>query len=77
MPNVRPLEQSDVELGSNILARAFRDNPGMVGIIPAGAPISHSVLSDVPVKALVIWTPGGEVESLLSGPFQEKPLEGN
>lgn len=34
--------------------------PGMVGIVRPGDRVVHRVLSDEPVKALVIWAPGGE-----------------
>lgn len=40
--------------------------PGMVGIVRPGDEVIHSVLSEEPVKALVIWALGGEVERLTS-----------
>lgn len=48
--------------------------PGMVGIVRVGDTVSHVVLSDEPVKALVIWAPGGEVERIASV-FEERPVE--
>ena len=38
--------------------------PGMVGIVRPGDTVQHKVLDNQPVKALVIWAPGGEVERL-------------
>ena len=38
--------------------------PGMVGIVRPGDEVIHKVLSEEPVKALVIWAPGGEAERL-------------
>lgn len=35
--------------------------PGMVGIVRPGDLVIHRVLSTTPVKALVIWAPGGEL----------------
>jgi quercetin dioxygenase-like cupin family protein len=49
--------------------------PGMVGIVRAGDQVIHHVVSDEPVKALVIWLPGGEAERLVGFGFQERPVE--
>ena len=38
--------------------------PGMIGIVRAGDTVVHRVVSDEPVRALVIWAPGGEVNRL-------------
>lgn len=40
--------------------------PGMLGIVRAGDQVIHRVRSATPVKALVIWVPGGESERLIS-----------
>jgi quercetin dioxygenase-like cupin family protein len=48
--------------------------PGMVGIVRKGDTVSHKVLSDEPVKALVIWAPGGEVERIGQA-FQERAID--
>lgn len=34
MPNVEPLDPSEVPLAAGVLARAFRDNPGMMAALP-------------------------------------------
>ena len=48
--------------------------PGQVAIVRPGDTVSHEVLTDEPVKALVIWAPGGEVEQLANF-FDERPVE--
>ena len=48
--------------------------PGMVGIVRPGDRVKHQVNSSTPVKALVIWAPGCEVERLARF-FQERPVE--
>jgi len=48
--------------------------PGMIGIVRKGDTVSHKILSDEPVRALVIWAPGGEVERLAQF-FTVKPIE--
>ncbi len=49
--------------------------PGMVGIVRAGDRVVHRVVSDSPVKALVIWAPGGEIERIAPN-LQERPIGG-
>lgn len=44
--------------------QAYRLEPGMVGIVRQGDTVAHRVVSEEPVKALVIWAPGGETERL-------------
>jgi len=39
--------------------------PGMVGVTREGDTVAHAVLSDEPVKALVIWLPAGEADRLI------------
>ena len=48
--------------------------PGMIGIVRKGDTVSHKILSDEPVRALVIWAPGGEAERLAQF-FTVKPIE--
>lgn len=38
--------------------------PGMAGIVRSGDEVVHKVPGDEPVKALVIWAPGGESDRL-------------
>ena len=38
--------------------------PGMVGIVRPGDTVVHAVVGDAPVKAVVVWAPGGEAERL-------------
>lgn len=52
---------------------AHRLTPGMVGIVRPGDGVIHRVVGDAPVRALVIWAPGGEAERLASF-FEERPL---
>lgn len=51
-----------------------RLEPGMVGVVRPGDRVAHRVLSDAPVKALVVWAPGGEAERL-SQFFATRPIE--
>ena len=39
-------------------------HPGMVGIVRPEDTVVHSTVGDVPVKAVVVWAPGGEAERL-------------
>lgn len=48
--------------------------PGMIGIVRPEDSVVHRVVSEVPVKALVIWAPGGEAERL-AGFFAQRPVE--
>jgi quercetin dioxygenase-like cupin family protein len=50
--------------------------PGMVGIVRPGDEVVHRVVSDEPVRALVVWAPGGEVSRIAPG-FQERPVGGS
>ena len=52
-------------LGHEVNGKAYRLEPGEVGFVRPGDTIKHAVLTDVPVKAIVIWVPGGETEILL------------
>lgn len=51
-------------------------DPGMVGIVRAGDEVIHHVLSSEPVRALVIWAPGGEAERV-SRSFRQRPVPQN
>ena len=64
------------KLGHTVKGELHVLEPGMVGIVRSGDAVSHSVESDEPVKALVIWTPGGESEILLNRfGFKARPIE--
>jgi uncharacterized cupin superfamily protein len=43
---------------------SHRLEPGMVGVVRRGDEVIHRVISDVPVKAVVLWLPGGEADRL-------------
>lgn len=53
---------------------AHRLEPGMIGIVRQGDTVAHRVASEEPVKALVIWAPGGEAERL-SRFMDSRPVE--
>lgn len=46
---------------------------GMVGIVRPGDQVIHKVNSATPVKALVIWAPGGEA-SRIAQFFEQRPI---
>lgn len=48
--------------------------PGEVAIVKPGDVVSHEVTSDEPVRALVIWAPGGEAGRIARS-FTQRPLE--
>ena len=52
-------------MGHEVNGKAHTLNPGDVGFVNPGDKVKHSVLSDVPVKAVVIWLPGGEADALV------------
>lgn len=52
-------------LGHEVNGTPHRLEPGDLGIVRPGDTVKHAVLSDVPVKAVVIWVPGGEADSLV------------
>ena len=47
-------------LGHVVNGEEHRLDPGMVGVVKPGDEVMHRVLGDQPVKALVLWVPGGE-----------------
>ena len=53
-------------LGHTVNGEAHILEPGMVGVVRVGDSVAHAVLSDEPVKALVIWLPGGEADRLIA-----------
>jgi quercetin dioxygenase-like cupin family protein len=61
------------ELGHVVNGEEHRLTPGMVGIVRPGDEVVHRVLSQGPVKALVIWAPGGEVARIAPG-FEQKAV---
>lgn len=48
-------------------------DPGMVAIVRAGDEVIHHVVSEEPVRALVIWAPGGEAARLAQF-FEQIPI---
>lgn len=66
----------DGVLGHEVNGTMERLEPGMLGFVKPGDRVRHSVLSAVPVKAVVIWVPGGEADRLVehSG-FTVKPAD--
>lgn len=54
--------------------QAHRLEPGMVGIVRPGDEVVHRVIGETPVRALVIWAPGGEA-ARLAPLFEERPIE--
>ncbi len=49
---------------------------GMVGIVRTGDSVVHRVVGDEPVKALVIWAPGGEIDGIARN-LRETPIQKN
>ncbi len=49
-------------------------SPGMVGMVHPSDTVTHEVIGDEPVRAVVIWAPGGEVDRLRQV-FPERPVE--
>jgi mannose-6-phosphate isomerase-like protein (cupin superfamily) len=47
-------------LGHVVNGELFQIEPGMVGVVRQGDEVAHRVLSEGPVRALVLWAPGGE-----------------
>jgi mannose-6-phosphate isomerase-like protein (cupin superfamily) len=55
----------DGVLGHEVNGKMSTLKAGDIGFVRPGDTIRHSVLSDVPMKALVIWVPGGEADRLI------------
>ncbi|MFP3947290.1 MAG: cupin domain-containing protein [Gemmatimonadota bacterium] len=51
-------------LGHVVNGEEYRIEPGMVGVVKPGDEVIHRVLGDEPVRALVIWVPGGEADRI-------------
>lgn len=65
------------KLGHTVNGKKYVIEPGQVGIVHAGEKIIHSVEGDEPVKAIVIWVPGGEANNLkYNMGFKEQPIDG-
>lgn len=52
------------ELDHVVNGTAHRLTAGMVGIVKPVDTVIHRVVGQTPVKVLIIWAPGGEVERL-------------
>lgn len=46
---------------------------GQVGIVGSGDVVQHGLETDAPVRALVLWVPGGEIARLIQGGFTPVP----
>ncbi len=63
-------------LGHEVNGRTYTLNPGDLGFVNPGDQVRHSVLSDIPVKAIVIWLPGGEAAALVAhAGFKREKIE--
>ncbi|MDX1567620.1 MAG: cupin domain-containing protein [Longimicrobiales bacterium] len=51
-------------LGHVVNGEEHRLEPGLAGVVKPGDEVIHRVLGDQPVKALVIWVPGGEADRI-------------
>ncbi|MEQ8233835.1 MAG: cupin domain-containing protein [Gammaproteobacteria bacterium] len=62
-------------LGHEVNGVAHRLEPGMAGFVKPGDRVRHAVLSEEPVRAVVIWLPGGEADRLVEhAGFASRPL---
>jgi quercetin dioxygenase-like cupin family protein len=61
------------ELDHIVNGIAHRLTPGMVGIVKPSDTVIHRVVGSTPVKVLLIWAPGGEVERLAQR-FRQRPI---
>ena len=62
-------------LGHQVNGVDYRLEPGEVGFVQPGDSVKHAVLSPGPVKAVVIWIPGGEADNLVKhAGFSSAPL---
>ncbi len=62
-------------LGHEVNGKPFTLHPGEAGYLKPGDKVVHRVLSEGPVKALVIWVPGGEADAMVEhAGFVEVPL---
>ena len=61
------------ELDHIVNGTAHRLTPGMVGIVKPADTVIHRVVGQAPVKVLLIWAPGGEVDRLAQR-FRQRPI---
>lgn len=61
------------ELDHIVNGAAHRLTPGMVGIVKPSDTVIHRVVGQMPVKVLLIWAPGGEVDRLAQR-FRVRPI---
>ena len=61
------------ELDHVVNGEAHRLTPGMIGIVKPSDTVIHRVVGQTPVKVLLIWAPGGEVERLAQT-FKQRPI---
>lgn len=61
------------ELDHVVNGETHRLTPGMVGIVKPSDTVIHRVVGASPVKALLVWAPGGEVERLAAR-FRQRPV---
>jgi len=61
------------ELDHVVNGEAHRLTAGMVGIVKPSDTVIHRVVGQSPVKVLLIWAPGGEVERLAQR-FRQRPI---
>jgi quercetin dioxygenase-like cupin family protein len=62
-------------LGHVVNGELHRIEPGMIGVVKPGDEVIHRVLSDVPVRTLVLWVPGGEADRI-APPERWTPIAG-
>ena len=63
-------------LGHTVNGERHVLTPGTIGIVRPEDSVAHSVESDEPVKALVIWVPGGESSRLVNDfGYKATPIE--
>lgn len=61
------------ELDHVVNGEAHRLTAGMVGIVKPADTVIHRVVGQSPVKMLLIWAPGGEVDRLAQR-FRQRPI---
>ena len=61
------------ELDHVVNGEAHRLTSGMVGVVKPADTVIHRVVGQSPVKMLLIWAPGGEVERLAQR-FRQRPI---
>lgn len=61
------------ELDHVVNGEAHRLTAGMVGIVKPADTVIHRVVGQNPVKVLLVWAPGGEVERLAQR-FRQRPI---